>query len=77
MTYNYWAVRATIVNELDDGVRVVSKVRGEGRIGESVGVRCDRLLEVLGDGLSLVVAQALGVPARVPVWALILAPAAI
>lgn len=51
MTYGYWAVRAAVVDELDDGIGVVLEVCGECGIGEGIAVGCDRLFEIVGNSL--------------------------
>lgn len=63
---------AARVDELADGVGVVGEVDGQVLVGLVVGVGGDELLEVVGDGLGLVVGQAGGrvVVARVDLFAL-------
>ena len=73
-TYSGWTSIATVVDQLADGVRVVVEVRGEVGIGAGVGVVGDELVEVIGDGLSIVVAHAGTSTAIPPGWALSRAP---
>lgn len=56
--------RAATVDELANGVAVVNKVGGESLVGEAVAVAGDKGLEVVGDGLSIIVAHAVGSGAR-------------
>ena len=51
---------AGTVDQLDDRVGVVDEVDGEGLVGEGIAVGCDEGLEVVGDGLCVGVAHAVG-----------------
>ena len=59
-THRSWAGRATVVDELVDGVRVVGEVGGQGLVGQGIAVRGDEVLEVGGDLLSIGIAHAVG-----------------
>jgi hypothetical protein len=52
-TYRNRAVRASIVDELNDTVGVVVEVLGEGLLGERVAIGGDEGLEVVGYTLSV------------------------
>lgn len=58
MAYSDWA-GASRVDELNDGVRVVVEVLGQGSIGEFVAVLGDEVLEIGGDLLGIGVAHTL------------------
>ena len=51
---------AGTVDELDDRVRVVNKVSGQGLVGEVIAIGCDEGSEVVGDFACCVVAHAVG-----------------
>lgn len=68
MTYSSHAAgRTATINELTNGVAVVLKIGGEGLVGEAVAVAGDEGLEVVGDLLGVIVAQAVGGGARLVV----------